>query len=160
MTAFASYTVEKFLGLDVDGAWCFNQVGALEVAPAAERLADLHRKQGWASSGGVESQVVDVDECGRLHPLVDRERILGGLHIPSDGLAKASRAVVALARRAEARGARFQGSTRVTGIEQAGGRVTGVRTADGVIPADVVVSDRKSTRLNSSHANISYAVFC
>src|SRR3712207_7491710 len=25
---------------------------------------------------------------------------------------------------------------------------------------DVVVEDRKSTRLNSSHANISYAVFC
>src|SRR3712207_7070823 len=25
---------------------------------------------------------------------------------------------------------------------------------------DVVVVDRKSTRLNSSHANISYAVFC
>src|SRR3712207_7230499 len=25
---------------------------------------------------------------------------------------------------------------------------------------DIVVSDRKSTRLNSSHANISYAVFC
>src|SRR3712207_8182100 len=27
-------------------------------------------------------------------------------------------------------------------------------------PADQVVRDRKSTRLNSSHANISYAVFC
>src|SRR3712207_9277839 len=26
--------------------------------------------------------------------------------------------------------------------------------------ADVAVGDRKSTRLNSSHANISYAVFC
>src|SRR3712207_7217360 len=26
--------------------------------------------------------------------------------------------------------------------------------------ADVHVADRKSTRLNSSHANISYAVFC
>ncbi|RBY80622.1 sarcosine dehydrogenase [Geodermatophilus sp. TF02-6] len=140
MTAFASYTVEKFLGLDVDGAWCFNQVGGLEVATTPERLADLHRKQGWATSWGVEAQVVDVDECVRLHPLVDRERILGGLHIPSDGLAKASRAVVALARRAEARGAVFQGSTRVTGIESAGGRVTGVRTPDGVIPADVVVS--------------------
>src|SRR3712207_8266024 len=25
---------------------------------------------------------------------------------------------------------------------------------------DLVVADRKSTRLNSSHANISYAVFC
>src|SRR3712207_7071883 len=27
-------------------------------------------------------------------------------------------------------------------------------------PHDVVERDRKSTRLNSSHANISYAVFC
>src|SRR3712207_8876854 len=27
-------------------------------------------------------------------------------------------------------------------------------------PVRVILSDRKSTRLNSSHANISYAVFC
>jgi glycine cleavage system aminomethyltransferase T/glycine/D-amino acid oxidase-like deaminating enzyme len=140
MTAFASYTVEKLKGLDVDGAWCFNQVGGLEVATTPERLAELHRRRGWATSWGVEAQVVDADECVRLHPLVDRDRVLGGLHIPSDGLAKATRAVVALARRAEARGARFLGSTRVTGIEQAGGRVAGVRTPDGVLPADVVVS--------------------
>src|SRR3712207_7323275 len=30
----------------------------------------------------------------------------------------------------------------------------------GASPAAVVARDRKSTRLNSSHANISYAVFC
>src|SRR3712207_7167151 len=36
------------------------------------------------------------------------------------------------------------------------------RTAEGAINygRDIVASDRKSTRLNSSHANISYAVFC
>src|SRR3712207_623532 len=37
------------------------------------------------------------------------------------------------------------------------------RGADGVrtgLEDNVRVSDRKSTRLNSSHANISYAVFC
>src|SRR5258707_4300119 len=28
------------------------------------------------------------------------------------------------------------------------------------LAADQVIGDRKSTRLNSSHANISYAVFC
>src|SRR3712207_7264751 len=27
-------------------------------------------------------------------------------------------------------------------------------------PVETIASDRKSTRLNSSHANISYAVFC
>src|SRR3712207_8777848 len=29
-----------------------------------------------------------------------------------------------------------------------------------IIASLIVISDRKSTRLNSSHANISYAVFC
>src|SRR3712207_7636100 len=29
-----------------------------------------------------------------------------------------------------------------------------------VFSGDVLLEDRKSTRLNSSHANISYAVFC
>jgi dimethylglycine oxidase len=140
MAEFARYTVQKFLRLDVDGAWCFNQVGGLEVATTPERLAELHRRQGWDASWGIEATVVSPEECARLHPLVDPARILGGLHVPTDGLAKAARAVVALARRAQARGARFQGSTRVTGIEQAGGRVTGVRTPDGVIPADIVVS--------------------
>src|SRR3712207_8286199 len=31
---------------------------------------------------------------------------------------------------------------------------------DGVARPQLLVEDRKSTRLNSSHANISYAVFC
>ena len=140
MTQFATYTVNKLSGLDLDGAWCFKGVGGLEVATTPERLTDLHRRRGWLTSWGVESRIVDADECVRLHPLLDRERVLAGLHTPTDGLAKAGRAVVALARRAEARGARFQGSTRVVGIEQADGRVTGVRTADRVIPADIVVS--------------------
>src|SRR5947209_10753567 len=32
--------------------------------------------------------------------------------------------------------------------------------AASLVPEDDEVGDRKSTRLNSSHANISYAVFC
>ncbi|MHC1559331.1 GcvT family protein [Actinomycetospora sp. C-140] len=140
MSAFASYTVEKFLGLDVDGAWCFNQVGGLEVATTVERLADLHRKRGWALSRGIPAEVVDVDECVRRHPLIDPSRILGGLYTPTDGLAKASRAVTALMRRAQGRGAEFRGSTRVTGVAQQGGRVTGVETDQGLVPADIVVS--------------------
>jgi glycine/D-amino acid oxidase-like deaminating enzyme len=68
MTEFARYTAEKFAGLDVDGQWCFNQVGGLEVATTPERLAELHRRQGWATSWGVEGTVVEPRECVRLHP--------------------------------------------------------------------------------------------
>src|SRR3712207_8176787 len=35
-----------------------------------------------------------------------------------------------------------------------------VQELEGVVRDRLVVLDRKSTRLNSSHANISYAVFC
>ena len=140
MTELARYTVEKFAGIDLDGEWCFNQLGGLEVATSPERLAELHRRQGWATSWGIEGSVLEPEECVRLHPLVDKSRILGGLYVPTDGLAKASRVVVAVARRAQARGAVFRGSTKVTGIEHSGGRVTGVATSDGTIPADIVVS--------------------
>lgn len=140
MTALASYTVEKFLSLESDGQWCFNQVGGLEVATTEQRLADLHRKQGWATSWGVDAAVIDAQECAKLHPLLDRDRILGGLYVPSDGLAKAPRVVTALIRRAEAVGIEFRGSTKVIGIEHSGGRVTGVATDNGVVPADIVVS--------------------
>src|SRR3712207_7675167 len=45
-----------------------------------------------------------------------------------------------------------------------GQTATGVQAGPGVVAVDPNViplgRDRKSTRLNSSHANISYAVFC
>ena len=140
MTDFARYTVEKFLAMDLDGQWCFNQVGGLEVATTPERLAELHRRQGWATSWGVEASVLDPAECAHIHPLLDESRILGGLYVPTDGLAKAPRVVVALARRAQARGAVFRDFTAVTAIEHSGGRVTGVTTPEGTVPADIVVS--------------------
>ena len=140
MAEFASYTIEKFVGMDLDGEWCFNQVGGLEVATTPERLAELHRRQGWATSWGIEGAVLEPEECVRIHPLVDKSTILGGLYVPSDGLAKATRVVIACVRRAQARGAVFRESTKVTGIEQTGGRVTGVATTEGTIPADIVVS--------------------
>ncbi|MGF6884615.1 hypothetical protein ABIA39_007204 [Nocardia sp. GAS34] len=49
--------------MDVEGQWCFNQVGGLEVATTPERLADLHRKQGWATSWGIAGTVIDPAEC-------------------------------------------------------------------------------------------------
>ncbi len=140
MADLARYTVEKFADMDLDGQWCFNQVGGLEVATTPERLAELHRRQGWATSWGIEGTVLAPEECARIHPLVDESKILGGLYVPSDGLAKSTRVVAALVGRAAARGAVFRESTKVTGIDHSGGRVIGVATSDGTIPADIVVS--------------------
>jgi glycine cleavage system aminomethyltransferase T/glycine/D-amino acid oxidase-like deaminating enzyme len=135
MTAFARYTVEKYTALG-----CFYQISGLEIATSPERLADLSRRQGWATSWGVESRLIGPDEVARLHPLLDRERILGGFLIPSDGLAKPVAAAEAQAQRAVARGARFAFGQKVVAVETSGDRLTGVRTETDHYPADIVVS--------------------
>ena len=140
MALFAKYTVEKLLSLTEDGVNCFNQVGGLEVATTETRLADLKRKLGYAASYGITGKILSREECMELYPLLNEEDILGGLHVPSDGLANAARAVQLLIKRTKAAGVQYLGNTTVTGIEQSSRRVTGVQTSDGVIPADIVVS--------------------
>ncbi|KAF3347132.1 hypothetical protein VdG2_04874 [Verticillium dahliae VDG2] len=136
LTSFASYTVEKLLSIG-----CFNQVGGLEVAETPERLEDLKRKHGYASSWGIESSLISAEACCRLYPLLSKDVVLGGLHIPSDGLALAAKAVQVLIERTRKAGVTYLGMTPVTGFERSDGRVTGVITkSSGTIPADIVIS--------------------
>ncbi|MET8453785.1 FAD-dependent oxidoreductase [Streptomyces sp. NPDC005209] len=139
MTELARYTVEKFCALDVDGRPCFLQVGGLEVATTPERLTELRRRHGWITAWGIEARLLSPEECVAQHPLVNRDRVLGGLLVPTDGLAKAVLAVEAQIRRATERGVRFLDRHEVLDVLQADGEVTGVRTDQGEIPADIVV---------------------
>jgi len=140
MTEFAAYTVRKYSGLELDGQWCFRQVGGLEVATTPERAEELKRRHGYATAWGVEGRLLDPEQCAELHPLLDRDQVLAGFHTPGDGLAKAVRAAEAQARRAIARGARFLPHHTVTGLDSSGGRVTAVVTDQGTFAADIVVS--------------------
>jgi glycine cleavage system aminomethyltransferase T/glycine/D-amino acid oxidase-like deaminating enzyme len=140
MTDFAAYTVDKYSGLTLDGERCFHPVGGLELATTESRWADLQRRRGWATSWGVESFLRSPEECAALHPMLDADRLTGGLHIPGDGLIRPLHAAQAQAHRAMDRGARFLAWHKVTGVERHAGRVRGVRTDQGSFRADVVVS--------------------
>ncbi|WFB06321.1 FAD-dependent oxidoreductase [Streptomyces sp. LX-29] len=139
LTEFAAYTVRKLSSLTVGGLPAFHRVGGLEVATTEERWADLHRKAGLAASWGVRGELVDPERCAALWPLLDAGEVLGGFHTPDDGLARVQAAAFAQRARAVGRGARFLGRHPVTGIAQRGGRVTGVHTDRGDLPADIVV---------------------
>ncbi|KRD03853.1 MULTISPECIES: GcvT family protein [unclassified Streptomyces] len=139
MTELARYTVEKFCSLDVDGKPCFLQVGGLEVATTPERLTELRRRHGWITAWGIEARLLTADECLEQHPLVNPDKILGGLLVPTDGLAKAVLAVEAQIRRATERGVTFLPRHEVLDVLKADGEVTGVLTDQGEIPADIVV---------------------
>ena len=111
MTHFARYTVEKLVSLG-----CFNQVGGLEVATTPARLEELKRKVGYAASWGIEGRLLTPEEVLAQHPLVNPEMVLGGYHVPTDGLALAAKAVQVLIERTTRAGVTYCAETIVTGI--------------------------------------------
>lgn len=140
MTQFAKYTMEKLSSLEKDGHSCFNQVGGLEVATTSARLVELKRKHGYASSWGIDTHLLSAQECLELYPLLNQSLVLGGLHIPSDGLALAAAATQVLIERTRKAGVRYLEMTPVISIQQNEHRVTGLKTANGTIPAEIVIS--------------------
>ncbi|MEU9115095.1 FAD-binding oxidoreductase [Streptomyces sp. NPDC048483] len=111
----------------------FWQVGCPEVATTEARLAQAHDDVEHGRGLGIEAEVLDAAATAALAPaLVDGERALGGLHIPSDGAADPVALTEALVAAAERAGARFRRRTPVRALEWDRGRVVGVRSgADG-----------------------------
>ena len=139
MTSFAKHTVDLWTQMKLDGAPCAKTVGSLEVAWTPERLADLKRKVGYGLSWGVEAHMLSGAEARELFPLLS-DRVLGAMYVPSDIQTKATRPAEAMARAAERNGAAFFGHVEVTGFRIANGRMAGVRTTQGDIATDLVVS--------------------
>lgn len=139
MTELAAYTVELYSGLEVDGQPCYYPVGGIEVAATPARRRELARRRGFARAWGLEAELVEPDEVVRHIPLVDPDRILGGLHVTGDGIAKAVRGVEAMLRAAQERGAQLLPETEVTGFDVADGRVRAVETTAGRIDCEHVL---------------------
>jgi glycine cleavage system aminomethyltransferase T/glycine/D-amino acid oxidase-like deaminating enzyme len=139
MTSLARSTVRRLGELEVDGEPCFLPTGSIEVATTPERLAELHRRQGWAASWGLESAVLTPAETVARHDLLDPAIVLGGLYVPTDGLAKALRTIEAQLRLARDRGVRVLDRHEVLSIRTQAGRVTGVVTEHGELDADLLV---------------------
>ncbi|KGA17116.1 hypothetical protein GM51_11140 [freshwater metagenome] len=139
MHRFADYTITKLMSMDVAGAPCFYPVGSIEVALTQERLNYLVRRTEFAASWGFSAEMLSPEECAILNPLLDPNSFIGGFHTTGEGVGKALRGAQAQGERAQSNGAVFIGNTTVTGIATTGSKVTGVQTATGVIPADLVV---------------------
>jgi glycine cleavage system T protein len=131
MTRFAQETVALFGELD-----CFHGVGGIEVAATPARWEELHRRLGRAMSYGLPAALLTPEQVREHVPLIDPERILGGLHTPTDGIAKALLAAETMARAA---GVHALGHCTVTGFEVERGAIRAVETTRGTIRTDTVV---------------------
>jgi glycine/D-amino acid oxidase-like deaminating enzyme len=122
------------LAKDVPGvqlAWC----GGLCWDLPREELLTFAREHGkW----GYDVREVDADEASRIEPAVKNLPDLA-LHVREEGAAEPVAATIALIESTRARGLEVLEGVAVTGLETKAGKLTGVRTADGIMTADAVV---------------------
>ncbi len=117
----------------------FHRSGSLKAAYTEAGEARLRRDLALTRELGVEAELVSADSARRMAPHFEpgAARAIG--HVPSDGWINPAGVAIGFATRAIERGAQAMPFTRVTGILERGGRVTGVATDKGEVQAPVVV---------------------
>ncbi len=118
----------------------FRRCGGVTVARTRDRLMALRRTAATAEAFGLECELISPGRAGELYPVMKTSDLVGALWLPGDGRANPTDLTMALAKGARMRGATIRERTRVTGIDQADGAVTGVRTDAGDIEAEIVIN--------------------
>jgi glycine cleavage system aminomethyltransferase T/glycine/D-amino acid oxidase-like deaminating enzyme len=137
LTRMMMYSVELYRELGEDCGWV--ECGGIRLASSEERMEELRRQAGWAKTFGLPLELISADAASELFPLMSTEGVLGAAWLPTDGYLDPSQLTFALAERAREGGVAIHTTTRVTGIDTAGGRVRRVCTERGDIDADTVV---------------------
>ncbi|HEV2451619.1 MAG TPA: FAD-dependent oxidoreductase [Streptosporangiaceae bacterium] len=142
VTRLVQYSSRLYSRLDEEAGHGtgFKRCGAVTVARTADRMMQLRRTAAAAEAYGVECELISPARARELYPVMRAGDLAGAIWLPGDGTANPADLTYALARAARRRGVRIRERTRVTGILTAGGAVTGVRTAEGDVEAEVVVN--------------------
>jgi D-amino-acid dehydrogenase len=87
---------------------------------------------------GVPFEVLDRIGCGKHEPALAlvKEKFVGALHLPGDETGDCFKFTKTIAKMAEHIGVKFRFNTVIGGINQVGGKITGVNTSAGLLSAD------------------------
>ena len=142
LTRLIRYSCELYENLEAETgqATGWKRCGSLAVARTGDRMTLLKRTAAMARAHGVEAEVIGAEEAGRLWPVMRADDLIGGVWIPGDGKVNPSDVTQALAKGARAGGVKIFERVKVTGVDIAGGAVTGVATDNGAIACDIVVN--------------------
>jgi len=142
ITQVLKYSVELYETLEAETglATGWKQNGGLRLACNEERWTEIKRQATTARSFGLEMELLNPEEAGRLWPMMDTSDLVGAAFLPTDGQASPSDITQSLAKGARKHGARIQEGVTVTGFSIEDGRVTGVETDMGAIACDKVVN--------------------
>lgn len=112
--------------------------GTLQLFRTQQQLDGVGKDVEILKASGVPFQVLDRAGYLEYEPALAavKDKFVGGLRLPGDETGDCFKFTQNLARMAEALGVEFRFGTAISGIEQQGGRITGVRTQAGTLTAD------------------------
>ncbi|MBV9823243.1 MAG: FAD-dependent oxidoreductase [Actinobacteria bacterium] len=138
--ALRSATLWNSLGDELGGdGFELERKGGVVVAGTDEGLAALRAFAAEQRTAGVESEPLDAGQLREAEPHLS-PALAGGAFYPGDMQVQPALAAAGLLAAARRYGAELRTGVEVLGSELAGGRLTGVRTSAGVLPADFVVN--------------------
>ena len=140
LTKMLVYSVALYKELQVDGELGYSGVGSLRLASSQERLEELQRQAAFARSVGLAAELISPREAQNMFPLMSVDGVVGALHLPTDGTARAPILAQALANQAQQGGATFYTHTLVTDIEVSNGRIQAIQTSQERISCEYVVA--------------------
>jgi glycine cleavage system aminomethyltransferase T/glycine/D-amino acid oxidase-like deaminating enzyme len=118
----------------------FRRCGGVTVARTPERMVQLRRTAAAAEAYQLECELISPERAAELYPVMKADDLAGAIWLPGDARANPTDLTQALARGARDRGVTIRERVRVTGIQVGQGAVTGVRTDQGDVEAEVVVN--------------------
>lgn len=134
-----SFAMMERFGDEMDQPVSLRRCGYLFLLDSERDLVQFKLNVALQNAHGVPSRVVDVSEIATLAPEVDLSGIVGGTWCPLDGLVDPNSLLQGYVGNARRLGAMLLTNTPATGIDVAGGAVTGVRTREGTIATRQVV---------------------
>ncbi len=147
MTKLAKYSQELYGDLEAETgvATGFKRCGSITVALTEERHEEINRQAAMARSFGVEAEPISPEEVKKRYEHINIDGVVGGVYLPLDGQGDPANIAHALAKGARLKGAVVSEGTRVTAINKAGRRATGVEWENeagetGTIEAEHVVN--------------------
>ncbi|MFT0533200.1 D-amino acid dehydrogenase [Castellaniella hirudinis] len=115
--------------------------GTLQVFRTQKQLDDAQRDVQALSDAGVAFELLTSDRLAEYEPALKQvqHKLVGGLRTPDDETGDCHLFTHALTRLAEAQGVQFRYGEVIQAVHQAGGQVTGVQCASGLMQADAYV---------------------
>lgn len=142
LTRLVQYSTELYAELEAETGLSagYKRCGGVTVARTEDRMVQLRRTAAAASAFDMQCELLTPEQALEHYPVMRIDDLVGAIWLPADGTANPTDLTQSLAKGARMRGTQIIEQIRVLDVLTADGRVSGVRTDDGDIEAEIVVN--------------------